>query len=97
MFPRLINIPQSKFFFLFGAREVGKSTLLRHRLNDQTTHTINLLNAKEEDRFTRDPDLFVEVVNGLSPQVTCIVVDEIQEVPKLLDLVHAQPLSFERG
>jgi predicted AAA+ superfamily ATPase len=88
MFPRIINIPQSKSFFLFGARGVGKSTLLKHRLNTETTHTINLLKAREEDRFTRDPDLFVEVVNGLSPQVSCVVIDEIQKVPKLLDLVH---------
>lgn len=88
MFPRSLNLPKSKSFFLFGARGVGKSTLLRHRLDKETTHTINLLHAREEDRFSRNPDLLVEVVRSLPTRVTSIVIDEIQKVPKLLDLVH---------
>jgi predicted AAA+ superfamily ATPase len=88
MFPRSIKLPKSKSFFLFGARGVGKSTLLRTSLPREQTHTINLLLAAEEDRFVRNPDLLVEVVSNLNPDVRWVVIDEIQKVPKLLDLVH---------
>lgn len=88
MFHRSVKIPESHSFFLFGARGVGKSTLLRTRLPPEATHTINLLLAAEEDRFIRNPDLLVDVVSGLSPGVRCVVIDEVQKVPKLLDVVH---------
>lgn len=88
MFQRVVKLPESKSFFLFGARGVGKSTLLRNRMPKERTHTINLLLAAEEDRFIRNPDLLVEVAANLSADVRCVVIDEIQKVPKLLDIVH---------
>jgi predicted AAA+ superfamily ATPase len=100
MFHRQIKIPESQSFFLFGPRAVGKSTLLRTRLTPDTTHLINLLLAAEEDRFARNPDLLVDVVANLPRGVRHVVIDEIQKVPKLLDLVHhlietgPKPLQF---
>ncbi|MCX6108264.1 MAG: AAA family ATPase [Proteobacteria bacterium] len=88
MFHRDIKLPISKSFFLFGARGVGKSTLLRLRLDKDRTHTINLLLAQEEDRFVRNPDLLIDVVEALPQSIQHIVIDEVQKVPKLLDLVH---------
>ena len=88
IFHRDIKLPTSKSFFLFGARGVGKSTLLRLRLDKDRTHTINLLLAQEEDRFVRNPDLLIDVVESLPQVIQHIVIDEVQKVPKLLDLVH---------
>lgn len=88
MFQRLIKLPKTQSFFLFGPRGAGKSTLLNERFSKQNTHFINLLIPKEEDRFSRTPELFQAEIEALSPKITNVVVDEIQKVPKLLDLVH---------
>ncbi|NBX68188.1 MAG: ATP-binding protein [Proteobacteria bacterium] len=88
MFQRTIKLPKTQSFFLFGPRGSGKSTLLNDRFSVKDTHFINLLIPSEEDRFARSPELFQAEIEALSPKITNIVVDEIQKVPKLLDLVH---------
>lgn len=88
MFRRIINLPVSQSFFLFGPRGSGKSTLLNGRFSTTDTHSINLLLPQEEDKYSRNPELFQAEIEALSPQITNIVVDEIQKVPKLLDLIH---------
>jgi predicted AAA+ superfamily ATPase len=88
MFQRTIKLPKTQSFFLFGPRGSGKSTLLNDRFSVKDTHFINLLVPSEEDRFARSPELFQAEIEALSPKITNIVVDEIQKVPKLLDLVH---------
>jgi predicted AAA+ superfamily ATPase len=88
MFQRTVKLPKSQSFFLFGPRGSGKSTLLNDRFSVKDTHFINLLIPSEEDRFARSPELFQAEIEALSPKITNIVVDEIQKVPKLLDLVH---------
>lgn len=88
MFQRTIKLPKAQSFFLFGPRGSGKSTLLNDRFSVKDTHFINLLIPSEEDRFARSPELFQAEIEALSPKITNIVVDEIQKVPKLLDLVH---------
>jgi predicted AAA+ superfamily ATPase len=88
MFQRTIKLPKTQSFFLFGPRGSGKSTLLNDRFSVKDTHFINLLIPSEEDRFARSPELFQAEIEALGPKITNIVVDEIQKVPKLLDLVH---------
>jgi predicted AAA+ superfamily ATPase len=88
MFHRDINIPEKQSFFLFGARGTGKTTLLRQRLNPESTHTINLLLAQEEERYRRNPDSLIALVDGLPAHCTTLIIDEIQKVPRLLDIVH---------
>ncbi|NDC25020.1 MAG: ATP-binding protein [Proteobacteria bacterium] len=88
MFQRTVKLPKTQSFFLFGPRGSGKSTLLNDRFSVKDTHFINLLIPSEEDRFARSPELFQAEIEALSPKITNIVVDEIQKVPKLLDLVH---------
>lgn len=88
MIHRCINLPEKHSYFLFGARGTGKRTLLRTRLSLETTHTYNLLEAETEDRLARDPQALERDVLSLPRNITHVIVDEVQKVPRLLDAVH---------
>jgi predicted AAA+ superfamily ATPase len=51
-------------------------------------HVIDLLESEQEDLFARRPSELLYQVNALSQNVEWVVIDEIQKVPKLLDVVH---------
>jgi predicted AAA+ superfamily ATPase len=89
MFERLLNPTKSNHFFLFGARGTGKSTLLKHRLDSEKTLFLDLLSAKLETQLSRDPDQLAGMVHALPDAINTVVIDEIQKVPRLLDVVHA--------
>ena len=93
MFQREINLPESRSFFLFGARGTGKSTLAHQTFPSSQTHFIDLLSVTEEDRYARDPDLLYREALQLPEAVRTIVIDEVQKLPRLLDVVHK--LIFE--
>ena len=84
VFPRLLKLPQNQNFFLFGPRNTGKSTLIQQNFPDALS--IDLLDPEEEERFLRNPNTLKYEV--LATTKTHIVIDEIQKVPKLLDVVH---------
>lgn len=86
--PRLLKPSLHYHFFLFGARGSGKSTLL-HQLFNENAYWIDLLLPEEEDRFSSHPSLLFNIVEGLPSSITHLIIDEIQKVPKLLDVVHA--------
>ncbi len=88
MFHRSINLPKSRSFFLFGARGTGKSTLLSSRFSAEQTLTINLLDLNVEDRLARDPMSLEREVLALPKTITHVIIDEIQKLPRLLDVVH---------
>lgn len=88
MFHRLLNIQKTRSCFLFGARGTGKSTLLRATLPGSTTWTCNLLEADTEERLVRDPRSLEREVLALPDSISHVVVDEVQKVPRLLDVVH---------
>src|SRR3990167_9365569 len=75
-------------FFLFGARGTGKSTLLEKLFSFESNLYINLLDAVEEDQFARNPNRLLALVEALPTQSHYVIIDEIQKVPKLLDIVH---------
>lgn len=85
---RLLTLPKNKHFFLFGPRNTGKSTLLEETFDSNTTLVLDLLESKEEDRFARDPDELSRIVGALPESITHVVLDEIQKVPRLLDVVQ---------
>ena len=85
---RLLTLPQKKSYFLFGARNTGKSTLLKHQYSPASSVTINLLDSAEEEQFTRDPNRFYNIVIALPDAITHVIIDEIQKVPRLLDTVQ---------
>lgn len=88
MFRRSINLPESQSFFLFGPRGTGKSTLIKTRFDPAKTFYVDLLLYQTENQYARDPDLLYRQVKALPPTVSTVVIDEIQKLPKLLDIVH---------
>jgi predicted AAA+ superfamily ATPase len=87
MFNRSLNLTQvlkRKSVFLFGPRQTGKSTLLRHQFKE--LQSINLLNEKTYSEYVTRPGLFFERLATL--QNSSIIIDEIQRIPSLLNEVH---------
>lgn len=88
MLPRLLKLPETQSLFLFGARGTGKSTLVEEKYDHERCLFINLLNPEQEQRYSRSPnDLYAEV-KMLPDHKTHIIIDEVQKIPKLLDIVH---------
>lgn len=89
MLARLINIPKKHSFFLFGARGTGKTSLLKQRYQD-SAHYIDLLNLEIEARYQAQPESLYKELSMLGSNIRTVIIDEIQKVPKLLDVVHRQ-------
>lgn len=78
--------------FLFGARQTGKSTLLRQQL--KTAILYDLLDGTLRRRFQSDPSLLYKSLID-KDENTIVVIDEIPEAPELLNEVHR--LISEKG
>ena len=71
--------------FLFGARQTGKSTALRQQFPKEIY--IDLLDSDVRNRLERRPALLYEMLKDKG-EGTIVIIDEIPEVPKLLNEVH---------
>jgi len=87
MFNRLLNLPEKRSFFLFGARGTGKTSLLNALFKEQTLF-IDLLNLDNEAKYQLDPEQLYRELKSLGTGVSTVVIDEVQKAPKLLDVVH---------
>jgi predicted AAA+ superfamily ATPase len=85
MIDRIINIPKSQSFFLFGPRQTGKTTFLKAYFKD--AFWINLLDDSTFQKLLREPSLLAEIVRA-RPVDQWIIIDEVQKIPALLNLVH---------
>ena len=87
MYHRIFDIENrlDEGMFLFGGRQVGKSTLLRERFPNAVY--VDLLNPDTRRRFERRAMEFHEILVKYPPK-TLVIVDEIQKLPELLDIVH---------
>jgi len=74
---------KGKIKLLFGARQTGKSTLLK-QLFKPGALVINLQDRSERQRFERQPDELVRMLMAIH-KPTMVLIDEIQKVPTLLD------------
>ena len=94
MYKRIFDIEKKldEGMFLFGARQTGKSTLLKERFKDAIYY--DLLNPTVRKAFKRNPNSLWEALQD-KPEGTLVIVDEIQKVPELLDVVHS--LMVDRG
>ncbi len=88
MVGRIQKLSKNNSLFLFGARGCGKSTLLKQLFTNEQTLWIDLLRAEDEERFSRDPDQLSYLIESKKPQR--VILDEIQKIPKLLDIVHRE-------
>lgn len=87
-----INNELEESIFLFGARQTGKSTFLHQAFADSLY--IDLLDTDLKSRFSRRPSLLYEMLSD-KKEGTIVVIDEIPEVPSLLNEVHR--LISEKG
>ena len=71
--------------FLFGARQTGKTTILRQQFPKAIY--IDLLDTEIKTRFSQRPVLLYEMLKD-KPENTLVIIDEIPEVPELLNEVH---------
>lgn len=94
MYKRLFDVENKldEAMFLFGARQTGKSTLLRERFKEAIYY--DLLNPRIKRAFKLNPNSLWEALQD-KPAKTLVIIDEIQKVPELLDVVHS--LMVNRG
>jgi predicted AAA+ superfamily ATPase len=87
MYIRILKLEEVKddSLFLWGARQVGKSTLLKTLF--PTAPYYDLLQSDEFERFFRQPSLLREELMRCD-RSDLVIIDEIQKVPQLLDEVH---------
>jgi uncharacterized protein len=87
---RTLALPSAggETFFLWGPRQVGKTTLLRHAYPNAVW--VDLLKADEFRRYSTRPERLREELLALpnSGRPRQVVIDEVQKVPALLDEVH---------
>ncbi len=85
LYKRLFKAPERESFFLFGPRGTGKTTWLKQKFTNALW--IDLLSPREEVKYSMDPDLLRDLL-AAAPDRKQVVIDEVQKVPKLLDVVH---------
>jgi len=94
MIQRIIRPSKTNSFFLFGARGTGKTTFVKEQflkgLNPHHLLMIDLLQPEIEDLYIRTPERLKSAVlaHMESGPLKWIFIDEVQKVPKLLDVVH---------
>jgi predicted AAA+ superfamily ATPase len=71
--------------FLWGARQTGKSTLLKQLFPDALW--FDLLLTGDYERLLKNPGLIREIVEA-NPAIALVVIDEIQRLPELLNEIH---------
>jgi uncharacterized protein len=89
MYRRTLNLPKpgQGTFFLWGARQVGKSHLLKRSFPDAVR--FDLLRSEEFMAFQQEPWQLRERLKKVFPRGGGFaIIDEIQKVPQLLDEVH---------
>ncbi len=80
----LRNILDQKSHFLFGPRQVGKSTAIEQQLPD--AYVVDLLDSDQFNTYLRRPKALGEELEH--SQARIVVIDEIQKLPELLDEVQ---------
>lgn len=94
MIPRLVKPSKSNSFFLFGARGTGKSTFIKEQFLANVpcdeVISLNLLLPEIEDIYSRNPDRLRDQVKAhkAAKPLQWVFIDEVQKVPRLLDMVH---------
>lgn len=88
MLSRLLILPKNQSFFLFGARNTGKSTWVSMSLDKKVCFWIDLLDPVQESLYSLHPEQLEEHVKTLNNSIKYVVIDEIQKIPQLLDVVH---------
>lgn len=79
-------VSKGKVKLLFGARQTGKTTILR-KLMTENDIFINLQDRSERAIYEKDKDVFIKRLDAVSRK-TRVFIDEIQKAPSLLEDVQ---------
>lgn len=97
MIPRSIKLPTNNSFFLFGARSTGKTSLLKQVFTEKEgVLYLDLLNDDLFQKYIASPQLLKKEVDFMKRKPKWIVLDEVQRVPKLLNVAHQLIESEEK-
>ena len=88
MTARLVKLPKNKSFFLFGPRQVGKSTLLKNSFNLSECLYYDFLKTELYEKIKAEPNLFRHEILHRDKKKNIIIIDEVQRIPELLNEVH---------
>ena len=91
MLSRMLKLPFKKnSVFLFGPRQVGKSTLVKHLLAAENHLEIDLLKGEILLKYKANPSLLRAETDFLARKNKkgYVFIDEIQKCPELLNEVH---------
>lgn len=91
MIHRLLKPSEKSSFFVFGARGTGKSTFISQQflpLQKGSCLYYDLLDDSVEERLAKAPQLLESDIAGAKVKPTWVIIDEIQKIPRLLDVVH---------
>lgn len=85
LYKRMFQAPAKESFFLFGPRGTGKTTWLKQHYADALW--VDLLDPRQERLFSMNPERLRDLMEAQQSQ-KFVVIDEVQKVPKILDVVH---------
>jgi predicted AAA+ superfamily ATPase len=82
------RVSRNKVRLLFGARQTGKSTLVRSLASDDAFY-VNLQETRQRLLYERTPDALSRQLKAMrSEEGRLVIIDEIQRVPAILDEVQ---------
>ncbi len=79
------DVSLNKIRIVFGARQTGKTVLMKKILPEKNSVVFNLQDYSLRQQFERDPSLLRKELAALPAGITHIGIDEIQKVPALLN------------
>ena len=84
MYPRIINYPKNKSFFLFGPRGTGKTSWVKTQFPNALY--LDLLQSELFNDLLARPGLLEKLIPA--EHADWIIIDEVQRIPALLFEVH---------
>lgn len=82
---QLLIDAENHSLFLWGARQTGKSTLLKEMFTNAIW--FDLLLSDVYERLSKNPSILRETILA-QPDTNLVIIDEIQRIPELLNEVH---------
>ena len=85
----MVKLPKNNSFFLFGARGTGKTSLINKEFPKSLgVLFIDLLDENQLEKYSLSPQLLKKEIDALVIKPEWVVIDEVQRVPKLLNIAH---------
>lgn len=83
-----IDLPKGQSCFLWGARQIGKTTYLREKYKNSLYY--DFLKKDLYIKYLKNPSIFREEILAMPEKklLNPIIIDEVQKIPELLDEVH---------